>query len=106
MASPSVFPDRRFVMNAVSGGLKVDTGSFTPTAATGTVTTKLSTVSFVMVNTRTLDATHSWTTADASGGTAGQFTWATWKPDPVNTNTAMIAATTPWNTVEWIAFGV
>lgn len=104
MASPSVYTDRRYVMNAVSGGLKVDTGSFTPAAATGTVTTQLSNVVGVFLTMDNVDATHAWNSADPAGGNANQFTWKAWKPTSA-TDPTPVAATTPWNKVYWVAVG-
>ena len=92
---------------AVAGvvpGKKVDRGTFTPAAGTGTVTTGLSVVEAVVLSMDDQDLTHMWTAADEAGGTANQFTWKADKPT-TNLDTTPIAATTPWNKVNWIAFG-
>lgn len=106
MASPTTFLNRRYVLNAdQAGGIKVATGSFTPTAATGTVTVPgMTTVNEVFVSMAATDATHTFTDADASGGNADQFTWSTKKATSSSVTTP-VDAVSPWNKVYWVAFG-
>ena len=93
------------LLQGAATGSGIISGTFTPTAGTGTETvTGMTTVVRVILQMQDIDLTHMWTTADPSGGTAGQFTWAADKPTTA-TDVTPIAATTPWNVVDYIAFG-
>ena len=96
------------LLSAIAGevpGKKIVSGSFTPAAGTGTETvTALNKIDHVVLVMRDVDLTHMWTTADPAGGNANQFTWAADKPT-TNLDTTPIAATTPWNAVDYIAIG-
>ena len=65
----------------------------------------LTTVEGVVLTMDDQDITHLYTSADAAGGDANQFTWHATKPTDT-TLTTPVDATTPWNKVYYMAFGI
>lgn len=96
--------------SVTSGVLKLASGVVTPTSASHTVATGLTTVVAAVAQMNTApDLTHMWTQADigdqAGSPAAGSILVTSQKPTGAGDVTP-IASTTPWNEVDWIAVGI
>ena len=91
-----------FPANILSG-VKFARGIATITADTQTVDSGLGTVVAVVVTLQS-DPTTTHQSSTATIGAGGNFVIKSWKSTSVG-NPILIAATTPWALVNWIAFG-
>lgn len=102
--------DAGTLASVTSGVLKMAAGVVTPTSASHTVATGLSTVVAAVAQMNTApDLTHMWTQADigdqAGTPAAGSILITSQKPTAAGDVTPT-ASSTPWNEVDWIAVGV
>ncbi|PWV90260.1 hypothetical protein DFQ01_14436 [Paenibacillus cellulosilyticus] len=97
------------VLLGAGTGYKVARGTVTPTSASHTVATGLTTVVAAVATLRgTPTLTHLWVGADVGNQSgapaAGSILIKSWKPT-ASGDVTPIAATTPWGAVDWIAIG-
>lgn len=94
----------------VAAGYKIARGSVTPTSASHTVVTGLTTVVAAVVSLKGAPTlTHMLVAADigdqSGAPAAGSILIKSYKPTGV-ADVTPIAATTPWGAVDWIAIGI
>src|SRR5574341_192493 len=97
------------IVQGVAAGYKVARGSVTPTSASHTVVTGLTTVVAVVVQFKGAPTlTHMFNSGDigdqAGTPAAGSFLLKSYKPT-ASGDVTPIASTTPWAAVDWIAIG-
>lgn len=98
-----------FSVAAVAAGYKIARGTLTPTAASQTVVTGLTTVVAVVASLKGAPTlTHNLVAADignqSGAPAAGSILIKSYKPTS-STDVTPVAATTPWSAVDWIAIG-
>ncbi|MNF87108.1 hypothetical protein D3C84_695660 [compost metagenome] len=97
------------MIRGAGAGYKIARGTVTPTSASHTVATGLTTVVAAVASLRGAPTlTHLWVGADVGNqsGTpaAGSILIKSWKPT-ASGDVTPVAATTPWGAVDWIAIG-
>lgn len=97
------------VVAGVAAGYKIARGTVTPTSASHTVATGLTTVVAAVASLKgSPTLTHLWVGADignqSGAPAAGSILIKSWKPTS-SSDVTPVAATTPWGAVDWIAIG-